>query len=193
MEKKKLEQDCIYRIVIIGYDYECGVKSILKRFTCGVYSPFPESEIGVDFDIKIIKVDNEEIKLQIWPHNRYLKETSDKRDFLYRGAHGFLLVYGCHSQKSYDDLFKDWIIQIDKFSNEFSRKNLVLVCNNAETPETCNTNPTDMVDPNMAKQWAHSNNIPFFIVDPKQNINIDEPFIELARIIKNHYFINGSK
>ncbi|KAN0027776.1 hypothetical protein ACTFIV_009600 [Dictyostelium citrinum] len=186
MEKnKKLEQDCIYRIVILGYDYECGIKSLLKKFTYGVFSPFPETQIGEEFDIKVIKVDNEEIKLQIWPHNRYLKEASSQRNFIYKGAHGFLLVYGLHSQKSYDDLLNDWMVQIDTFSNEFSKKNLVLVCNNSETPETYNAKPNYTVDSNITKQWADSKNIPFFEVNPRENHNIDEPFIQLARLIKN--------
>ncbi|KAM9975338.1 hypothetical protein ACTFIW_010366 [Dictyostelium discoideum] len=194
MEKKKnLEQDCIFRIVIIGYDYECGIKSLLKKFTLGEFSPIPESQVGVDFDIKTINVDNQDIKLQIWPQNKYFNDTSDKRDFLYKGAHGYLLVYGCHSQKSFDNLLNDWMVQIDKFSNEFSKKNLVLVCNNSETPETYMTKPNYLVDSNITKQWANSKNIPFFEINPKENFNVDEPFIQLARLIKNQNFINSTK
>ncbi|KAK5583387.1 hypothetical protein RB653_004980 [Dictyostelium firmibasis] len=188
------EQDSIYRIVIIGNDYECGIKSILRRFTYGEYSPLPESQVGVEFEIKMVRIDDEEIKLQIWPFNRYLTEKSDdKKNFLFKGAHGFMLVYGCHSQKSFDDLLNDWIAQIDKYSNEFSKKNMVLICNNSETPETYTQKPNYRVDPYISKQWAFSKNIPFFDVNPKENINVYESFIQLSKLIKNNYLINSSQ
>lgn len=47
-------------------DSAVGKSSLLNRFVDKIYSESFLSTIGVDFKFKRVKIDNNEVKLQIW-------------------------------------------------------------------------------------------------------------------------------
>jgi len=51
--------------VLVG-DSAVGKSSLLNRFVDKIYSESFLSTIGVDFKFKRVKIDNNEVKLQIW-------------------------------------------------------------------------------------------------------------------------------
>lgn len=63
--KKKNDCDYLVKAVIIG-DSGVGKTNILLRYCDNDFRPTYASTIGVDFKIKIIKVNEFKIKLQIW-------------------------------------------------------------------------------------------------------------------------------
>lgn len=54
-----------YKFVLVG-DSAVGKSSLLNRFVDKVYSESFLSTIGVDFKFKRVKIDNNDVKLQIW-------------------------------------------------------------------------------------------------------------------------------
>lgn len=54
-----------YKFVLVG-DSAVGKSSLLNRFVDKSYSESFLSTIGVDFKFRRVKIDNNDIKLQIW-------------------------------------------------------------------------------------------------------------------------------
>jgi Ras-related protein Rab-8A len=63
--KKKDDSNAIVKIVIIG-DSGVGKTNILLRFCDNDFKMSYSATIGVDFKIKVIKINDYKIKLQIW-------------------------------------------------------------------------------------------------------------------------------
>ncbi len=54
-----------YKFVLVG-DSAVGKSSLLNRFVDKVYTESFLSTIGVDFKFKKVRIDNNDVKLQIW-------------------------------------------------------------------------------------------------------------------------------
>lgn len=54
-----------YKFVLVG-DSAVGKSSLLNRFVDKSYSESLISTIGVDFKFKRVRIDNNDVKLQIW-------------------------------------------------------------------------------------------------------------------------------
>lgn len=55
----------MFKIIMIG-DSGTGKTSLLLKFSDGYFSPQQSCTIGVDFKMKMAKVDNKYLKLQLW-------------------------------------------------------------------------------------------------------------------------------
>lgn len=64
-QKKTNEADYTVKIVIVG-DSGVGKTNILCRFCDNEFKSTYVSTVGVDFKNKIIQVDKQKIRLQIW-------------------------------------------------------------------------------------------------------------------------------
>lgn len=80
-----------FKILIIG-DAAVGKSAILTRFSENSFLPNYQSTIGIDFNSRMIRVDQSICKLEIWDtagQERFSTITAN----YYRGAQGALLVY----------------------------------------------------------------------------------------------------
>ena len=80
-------------------------------------------EIGIDFKIRTIELDNKKIKLQIW-------DTAGQERFktittaYYRGAMGILLVYDVTNEGSFANI-NQWMLAIQQHASDSVNKVLV--------------------------------------------------------------------
>ena len=67
MEEKVafLRHDFLYKVVVLG-DTSSGKTSLVKRFTKNQFSIDEKPTLAVDFQTKVLKVNEKTIKLQIW-------------------------------------------------------------------------------------------------------------------------------
>ena len=104
------EPNLIFKILMIG-DGASGKSSILYRYCDNTFYSNYISTIGVDFKIKNLEINNNNIKLQIW-------DTAGQERFkaittaYYRGVDGILLIYDVSNRQSFDNI-KNWIKSID--------------------------------------------------------------------------------
>lgn len=100
------EYDEIFKVVLIG-DSGVGKTNILSRYVRDEFSIETKSTVGVEFGSKIVKVNNQTIKVQIWDtagQERYKSITTA----YYKGAKGAFVVYDISKKDSFANVDK-WI------------------------------------------------------------------------------------
>ncbi|KRT79152.1 ADP ribosylation factor [Oryctes borbonicus] len=161
-----------YKVLVLG-DSNVGKTCIVHRFCDERYYDTYISTIGIDFKQKIINLDGVPIKLQIW-------DTAGQERFrtlttaYYRGAMGILLMYDVTNLESFNHLTY-WLQNIEE--NASPHVTTVLAGNKCESPDR-------VVDTDSGKKMGENFELPFFEVSCKNNINIEEAFVTLARRIR---------
>ncbi|KAG2195976.1 hypothetical protein INT47_011481, partial [Mucor saturninus] len=125
--------------------------------------------------IKTIELEGKTVKLQIWDtagQERFRTITSS----YYRGAHGIIVVYDVTERESYENV-KQWMHEIDRFASEGVHKLLV-------------GNKSDLADERAvpyeeARSFAESNHLSFLETSAKDDKNVEQAFLTMAKQIKD--------
>ena len=138
--------------------------------------------IGVDFNTKQIEINDRLVKLQIW-------DTAGQEIFrsitsaYYKSAHAIIVLYDITKEISFEHI-KNWMIDIDKFAKQDVLR--VLIGNKIDLENERKI--TKEAGISMANKFG----IKFFEVSAKNNINIDELFLDTAKCLleKNENVFN---
>lgn len=167
------------KVVLVG-ETCVGKTSILWRYTTLRPAPgaLPASRlgtVGIDFKVKTIYFNDTTIRLQIWDtagQERFHTFTTS----FFRGAHGFVLVYDITNAKSFQDV-RQWMQDIHEKTSEDVE--VILLGNK------CDKETERVIPKNSGEKLAWEYGIPFFETSAKNNINIDNAFLMLAKEILN--------
>ena len=105
----------LLKILLIG-NSGVGKSCLLMRYVENNFTTNFFNTIGVDFKMKTIPVNDQEVKLQIWDtagQERFRTITCN----YYRGAHGVVIVYDITDRESFENV-KNWMTEIDKYAQE---------------------------------------------------------------------------
>eukprot|EP01135_Chromosphaera_perkinsii_P009379 Nk52_evm55s1737 gene=Nk52_evmTU55s1737 len=165
--------DYLFKLLLIG-DSGVGKTCILFRFSDDAFNSTFISTIGIDFKIRTIELDGKKIKLQIW-------DTAGQERFrtittaYYRGAMGILLVYDVANEKSFDNI-KNWIRNINQHASADVEKMIL--------GNKCDMEDTRVISKERGEKLAEECGIKFLETSAKNNINVEEAFLTIARDIK---------
>ncbi|CAF4767416.1 unnamed protein product [Pieris macdunnoughi] len=171
-----LDFSATYKLLVLG-DSNVGKTCIVHRYCDERYYDIYISTIGIDFKQKIINLDGVPIKLQIW-------DTAGQERFrtlttaYYRGAMGIILMYDITNLESFNHL-SYWLRNIQEYASPDVIK--VLVGNKSDVHENNRAVPKER-----GQKIADDFDMPFFEVSCKNNINIEEAFLTLARKIREY-------
>jgi len=157
-----------FKILVIG-DGTSGKSSILYRYIDNTFYHNYISTFGVDFKIKMLNINNIQIKFQIWDVAG-LERFKAITTAYYRGVHGVLIVYDVSNRETFNNIDK-WINNINKFAQQ--NVLILLVGNKSDS-----TNRQVKIEEGINK--ANELNIPFIETSAKDNINITKVFDLLA-------------
>ena len=129
--------------------------------------------IGVDFKTKQIEINDRLVKMQIWDTAGQEKFRTITTSY-YKTAHAFILVYNITEEISFENI-KNWMIDIDKFAKQGVLR--VLIGNKTDLEEE------RKVTKEAGESLANKYGIKFFEVSAKNNINIDELFLDTAKCL----------
>jgi len=165
------DYDHLFKLLIIG-DSGVGKSSLLLRFADNTFSGNYITTIGVDFKIRTIEVDGDKVKLQIWDtagQERFRTITST----YYRGTHGVIVVYDVTSGESFANV-KRWLHEIEQNCDVVNR---ILVGNKNDAPDR------KVVLTEDAQRFADQMGIQLFETSAKENINVEEMFNAITRLV----------
>ena len=102
------------KYLVVG-DSGVGKTSLLVRYCDDTFQADYLSTIGVDFKIKRIQHNKQQITLNIWDTAGQQRFRNITKSF-YKGAHGIIVAYSIIDQTSFEHIEK-WIDQIKEVGN----------------------------------------------------------------------------
>ena len=94
-----------FKVVLIG-ESGVGKTSIITRYTTDSFSSVMLATTGASFASRIIEVDNQKIKFEIWDTAGQEQYRSIAQIF-YKNTSGCILVYDISKRETYDEI-KDY-------------------------------------------------------------------------------------
>ena len=167
------DHDHQFKLLIVG-NSSVGKSAILLRFADDKYDESYVSTIGIDFKVRSIDLDGTRVKMQIW-------DTAGQEKFrtigtaYYRNTHGVILVYDVTSKESFLSMER-WLQEIKKNCGNTSYK-IVLVGNKDDNPNL------KKISTDEASEFAKQMGIPLFETSAKENINVEEMFYAIAKMM----------
>jgi len=128
-----------------------------------------------------VEIDTKRIKLQIWDtagQERFRTITTS----YFRGAQGILLVYDVTDRRSFESI-RNWISQIQQHADVHVNK--ILVGNK------CDMLDEKVVSTEEGQKLAKEFNIDFWEASAKNDINVEQSFIQIARGVKDRLVADG--
>lgn len=169
------EYDYTIKIIMVG-ESGVGKSSIFGRYCEKYYSDASTSTIGVDYNIKGIKINGKNVKLQIWDtagQERYRTITTS----YYRGAHIIMLVFDLTNEYSFARI-KYWLSEMKKY---IEHDNFILIGNKSDRTENYQVGKKEIND------FILENNIEYLEVSAKKNINVKQAFEKLVPKLVDTY------
>eukprot|EP01083_Nonionella_stella_P268952 909526_1 len=164
--------DVLLKLLMIG-DSGVGKSCLLLRFCDESFTQSFITTIGIDFKIKSMDIDGQRVKLQIW-------DTAGQERFrtittaYYRGAMGILLVYDTTDEQSFLNI-RNWMRNIEQHASNSIQ--LLLVGNK------CDLSDTRLISTERGQALADEYGIKFFEASAKNDTNVKESFIQIAKDI----------
>ena len=162
----------IFKFIIVG-DSSVGKSCILNRFVNGEYNRDFNTTIGVDYENKMISINDTNIKLKIFDTAGAEKFDSIIKSY-YRNIAGAIIVYDITNKSSFDNI-NNWIKKI---------KNV----NPCDIPILIVGNKIDLninreVEFKDLENYASNKGYLYRETSVKNNTNIDELFFSLSENI----------
>ena len=166
----------MFKILLLG-DSGVGKSSLLLRYTKNEFLTDMRSTIGVEFGLKYIKINNLQLKVQIWDTagmERYRSITNA----YYKGARGVIAVYDICRKKSFESVDK-WI---EDFKSKAEEDAVILLIGNKN-----DLNDKREVSEEEAEIKAKKNKFGFMETSAKDNNNVQKAFETLFEEIIKKY------
>lgn len=169
-----MAQSTIYKVVLVG-DGNVGKTSLVRRFCNERFEATRILTIGVDFQIKTVRLGARDLRLSIWDVAGQQRFRTF-RDQFYNGTLAAALVYDVTSPASFSNLVR-WRAEV---LSAVPGVPLVVI-----------GNKTDMgvvVPPSEAAGWAqHEGGMPFLQTSALTGENVEELFKGLAYVAYKHH------
>ena len=164
--------DVKYKIMVLG-ESKVGKTSLIKRYTKDQFGGVYLTTVGMDFQDKIIEIEDKKVRLQVWDtagQERFRNVTKS----YFQSSRGLLVVYDITDKESFEKI-NFWIENIK--NNAPENVKLILVGNK------CDLANERQVSYEEGEKKASNYNIKSFESSAKDGTNVNELFFYLANEI----------
>ena len=167
-------------MVVIG-DTGVGKSCLLLQFVDRRFSAVHDLTIGVDFGSRIVDIDGERVKLQIWDTAGQESFRSIARSY-YRDASGALLVFDTTRRETFSHLER-WLSE----ARQFGPQNIciTLVGNKADLLKKRVVSRED------AEMFATDNGLEYIETSAKTAAGVDEAFLKTTNNVWTRLHAGG--
>ena len=173
--------DVKYKIMVLG-ESKVDKTQLIKRYTKNVFGGVYLTTVGMDFQDKIIEIEDKKIRLQIWDtagQERFRNVTKS----YFQSSQGLVLVYDITDRESFEKL-NFWVDNIKNFAPENAK--FILVGNK------CDLVNERKVSYEEGENYAKNLNIKFFEASARDGTNVNELFFYLANEIYQDNKLKGN-
>ena len=154
---------------------QIGKTSLIQRYVKNNFNLSYITTVGIDFQLKQIKMNNKSIKLQIWDTAGQERFKNITKSY-FHSSDGFIVGYDITSRLSFTNV-STWLKEINDNAPEEIQK--ILIGNK------CDLNERE-VTTEEGQKLAEENGMKFFETSAKADINVKEMFDYLSNeIFKN--------
>jgi small GTP-binding protein len=175
--------DYKFKIMILG-ESRIGKTCFISRYTENKFSGAYLTTVGIDFQTKIITLNNKTIKLQIWDTAGQERFRNITKNY-FQTSHGFIVAYDISENESIKYV-KNWLNEIN--INAPKNVKVILIGTKCDLDRTISKEEGEKI--------AIENNIKFFETSAKENINVNETFesltLEILKYMEEEEKIDGN-
>ena len=159
-------------IIMVG-DASVGKTTLMKRFITGTYSNSLNPTVGVELYKKEIEINDKKYLIRIWDTCGQERFRSLSQSY-YRNSDGIMLLFDLNCTESFDNL-QTWFNSI----KENGCEDIPLIVVGTKCDLKCFVKDEDI------KKLEEDNTLiqKYFKCSSKDNIGVEEPFIELGKMI----------
>ena len=173
--------DVKYKIMVLG-ESKVGKTSLIKRYTKDQFGGVYLTTVGMDFQDKIIELEDKKVRLQVWDtagQERFRNVTKS----YFQSSKGLLVVYDITDKESFEKI-NFWVDNIKNNAPENAK--LILVGNK------CDLANERKVSYEEGENYAKNLNIKFFEASARDGTNVNELFFYLANEIYQDNKLKGN-
>ena len=161
-----------FKFIIVG-NSAVGKSCLLLRFDEDRFQPIHDVTVGVTFSIKLLQIDGQDIKVQIWDTAGQEIFRSITRSY-YRDSNCAIIVYDITDRSSFEKL-GDWIRDVRNLAPPDCQ--LVLVGNKLDLQAQ------RVIKTEEAQDFADQNNLMFFEASAATGENVQKLFNECVQAV----------
>jgi len=165
-------------LVLVG-DSQVGKTCLVNRYFKNKFDASTLSNIGIDKDIKFVKIGEEELKLTVWDTVGQERFRALPKKY-YQNADGVLLLFDVTKEDTFLHV-NDWIKDVKDNSNKENDVVIYILGNKIDMPER-------VITKEKAEEFSKSLGLKYFEISCKINMNIPEV---MARMIMECHMKNS--
>lgn len=159
-----------FKVIVVG-DSTVGKTSVVNYYVDRVACTDFVSTVGVDFRNKTLKIDSEEVTIQLWDTAGQEKFRSITKSY-FRRADAISLIFNVNDRDTFRDI-SDWMKSIDEQMDK--KVPIVLIGNKLDLGQEITYQEVE--------ELAEKYNVQFFFTSAKTGEGIEECFTALAHAI----------
>ena len=178
MSENNEKYDHFIKLLVIG-DPKVGKSSFIRRFLEDQFSDSPKNSKELELKNKILNIDNQKIVFHVWDGLKNVKLNKTTNNELSIRVQGIIIIYDVTSIISFNSL-NFYIKEVkEKCGNDMP---IIIIGNKIDLDDR-------LISEEEGEKYTKDNCVEYIEISVKNNINIDESIIKIAKkIMSNSYF-----